>query len=202
MPDGLSPLRSRLVLQGCRRPHSLPLDFWRTSRISFASAIACVGSGQASAARSVGREAPARRRNREALRRQPVTPPRAVPRERAQRRPPRDEPQPEQPQHDSTYTGTRRWPIGGKLPRHLGPRQLGLEPCQLDHALTHLPCRGNDPSIRPGLRTHFRMTLRRWGGMGACDARTQGVQISADIWATEDAAACVPSTFQRHKASF
>ena len=47
-----------------------------------------------------------------------------------------------------------------------------------------------------------RNELRRRGGLGACDARTQGASIPVGIDATEDAAACVHSTSRRHKGSF
>ena len=50
------------------------------------------------------------------------------------------------------------------------------------------------------LRARCRMTLRRWGVMGACDARRQGAPICGHIGATEDAAACAHSASQRHKA--
>ena len=37
------------------------------------------------------------------------------------------------------------------------------------------------------------MTVRRWGVMGECDARTQGAADMGHIWATEDEAACRPA---------
>ena len=43
------------------------------------------------------------------------------------------------------------------------------------------------------VRTRIRMTVRRWGVMGECDARTQGAADTRRIGATEDEAACRPA---------
>ena len=61
--------------------------------------------------------------------------------------------------------------------------------------------RSSSAPRRAPLRTRFGMTLRRRGGLGECDARTQGAPI-CDVGATEDEAARSPDSFRGARLPF